>query len=73
LKDFMPGGITVIVLGELGNIVSTPSGPTVVNLTTSKGPFTLGSCAVMSPFSGSGINPSSEESRGKGDQDGKDH
>ena len=75
LKDFMPGGITVIVLGELGNIVTAPDGhPQVVNLTTSKGPFTLGSCAVMSPFSGSGINPSSQESRENGDQkEGKDH
>jgi len=63
LANLMPGGITVIVMGELGTIITDTSGkPVVINATTSKGPFTLGSCAVMSPFSGSGINPSSENS-----------
>jgi hypothetical protein len=63
LANFMPGGITVIVIGELGSFITTAAGqPAVVNLTTSKGPLTLGSCAVMSPFSGSGINPGNEES-----------
>jgi hypothetical protein len=59
LQNFMPGGITVHVMGELGNFVTTTPGgpPQVLNLTTSTGPFVLGSCAVMSPFSGTGINP----------------
>jgi hypothetical protein len=63
LANFMPGGITVFVIGELGNFVTDASGkPQVLNLTTSTGPLTLGSCAVMSPFSGSGTNPGSQNS-----------
>lgn len=64
LANFMPGGITVFVIGELGSFVTDATGkPQVVNLTTSTGPLTLGSCAVMSPFSGSGTNPGNEASR----------
>lgn len=65
LQNFMPGGITVAVMGELGEFVSAsgPGGPPqVLNLTTGAGPLVLGSCAVMSPFSGSGTNPSNENS-----------
>jgi hypothetical protein len=63
LQNLMPGGITVIVMGELGSPVTDASGkPVVIDARTSKGPFTLGSCAVMSPFSGSGVNPSNENS-----------
>jgi hypothetical protein len=63
LSNFMPGGITVYVIGELGSFVTNAAGqPQVVNLTTSTGPLTLGSCAVMSPFSGSGTNPGNENS-----------
>jgi hypothetical protein len=58
LQKLMPGGITVIVMGELGTFVSDAKGnPVVLNLTTGTGPLVLGSCAVSSPFSGSGINP----------------
>jgi hypothetical protein len=64
LRNFMPGGITVHVFGELGQFVSaTPGGaPQVTNLTTGTGPLVLGSCAVMSPFSGSGTNPGNQDS-----------
>jgi hypothetical protein len=66
LQTLMPGGITVSTLAALGTFVSaTPGGaPQVVDLTTSKGPFTLGTCAVMIPFSGPGFNPASPNSRG---------
>jgi hypothetical protein len=59
LQDFMPGGINVIVMGELGSFVTDPATgkPVVLDLRTGKGPLVLGSCAVSSPFSGSGINP----------------
>ena len=58
LQKFMPGGINVIVMGELGSFVTDSTGkPVVLDLRTGKGPLVLGSCAVSSPFSGSGINP----------------
>jgi hypothetical protein len=59
LQRLMPGGITVSTLASLITYVSaTPGGaPQVVDLTTGKGPFVLGSCAVMIPFSGPGFNP----------------
>jgi hypothetical protein len=65
LRTLMPGGITVTTVAALGTFVSaTPGGaPQVLDLTTSKGPFTLGSCAVMIPFSGPGFNPASPRSR----------
>jgi hypothetical protein len=45
-------------MGELGSFVTDNSGkPVVLDLRTGKGPLVLGSCAVSSPFSGSGINP----------------
>ncbi len=64
LRNFMPGGITVAVIGELGTFVSaTPGGaPQVTDLTRGNGPLVLGSCAVMSPFSGSGTNPGNQDS-----------
>lgn len=58
LQRLMPGGGTFTTVAALGSFVTTSSGaPQVVNLTTSKGPFALGSCAVMTPFSGTGTNP----------------
>jgi hypothetical protein len=70
LKNFMPGGITVYVIGELGSFVTDSAGkPQVTNLTTSTGPLTLGSCAVMSPFSGSGTNPGNDVSKRYGHSD----
>lgn len=64
LRNFMPGGITVAVIGELGTFVSaTPGGaPQVTDLSRGNGPLVLGSCAVMSPFSGSGTNPGNQDS-----------
>ena len=51
-------GITVHIMGMLGYTVPTSDGknPVVVNLTNSLGPVRLGSCAVMTPFSGAGIH-----------------
>jgi hypothetical protein len=73
----MPGGINVIVMGELGTFVTDPTTgkPVVLDLRTGKGPLVLGSCAVSSPFSGSGINPGpTTPAKGKGhaevDKDG---
>jgi hypothetical protein len=68
LQRLMPGGITVTTVTSLATYVSaTPGGaPQVVNLTTSKGPFTLGSCAVMIPFSGPGFNPGGGNARSLG-------
>lgn len=63
LANFMPGGGTFSTLAALGTYVTTPNGqPQIVNLTTGAGPFVLGSCAVMTPFSGTGTNPSNEDS-----------
>jgi hypothetical protein len=57
LADFTQG-ITVHVMGMLGYTVPAADGknPVVVNLTNSTGPVRLGSCAVMTPFSGAGIH-----------------
>ena len=68
LQKLMPGGITVTTISALGTFVSaTPGGaPQVLDLTTSKGPFTLGSCAVMIPFSGPGFNPATPAGRTSG-------
>jgi len=64
LRKLMPGGITVTTIAALGTFVTTSTGaPQVVNLTTSTGPFTLGSCAVMIPFSGPGFNPATPGSK----------
>ena len=63
LANFMPGGGTFTTFAALGSFVTTANGqPQVLNLTTGAGPFILGSCAVMTPFSGTGTNPSSENS-----------
>src|SRR5215469_8276073 len=74
LKKFMPGGIDVIVMGELGTFVTNPTGkPVVLDLRTGKGPLVLGSCAVSSPFSGSGINPGpTQNGNGDGNSQGND-
>jgi hypothetical protein len=68
LQRLMPGGITVSTLASLNTYVSaTPGGaPQVVDLTTGKGPFVLGSCAVMIPFSGPGFNPAGGDPRSLG-------
>jgi hypothetical protein len=64
LANFMPGGGTFTTVAALGSFVTTAAGqPQVVNLTTSTGPFALGSCAVMTAFSGTGTNPSSGQGR----------
>jgi hypothetical protein len=76
LQNFMPGGINVIVMGELGTFVtdSTTGKPVVLDLRTGKGPLVLGSCAVSSPFSGSGINPGPQQNgNGNGNGNGNDH
>jgi len=60
LANYMPGGGTFTTMAALGTYVTSSNGqPQVVNLTTSTGPFALGSCAVMTPFAGTGTNPSS--------------
>jgi hypothetical protein len=67
LANFMPGGGTFTTMAALGTYVTAANGqPQVVNLTTSTGPFALGSCAVMTAFSGSGTNPSSGQGRSLG-------
>jgi hypothetical protein len=68
LQRLMPGGITVSTLASLITYVSaTPGGaPQVVDLTTGKGPFVLGTCAVMIPFSGPGFNPAGGNLHGLG-------
>ncbi len=59
IKNFMPGGITVHVFGTLGKFVeTTPGKPLVADLRNSQGTLKLGSCAIFSPFSGSGTHPS---------------
>jgi hypothetical protein len=63
LANFMPGGGTFTTVAALGAFVTTSNGqPQVLNLTTGAGPFVLGSCAVMFPFSGTGTNPGNENS-----------
>jgi hypothetical protein len=63
LGKLMPGGGTFTTMAALGSFVTTSNGqPQVVNLTTGAGPFVLGSCAVMTPFSGTGTNPGNEKS-----------
>ena len=50
-------GITVHILGTIGQFVSNAAGqPVVVNLTNSTGTVKLGTCAVMVTFSGAGIH-----------------
>ena len=68
LQKLMPGGITVTTVAALGTLVSaTPGGaPQVIDLTTSKGVTTLGTCAVMIPFSGPGFNPATPSARQSG-------
>jgi hypothetical protein len=72
LEKLMPGGGTFTTMAALGSFVTTASGaPQVVNLTTSKGPFALGSCAVMFPFAGTGTNPGTPTKKsGKNDKVG---
>jgi hypothetical protein len=73
LQKLMPGGINVIVMGELGTFVTDNNGkPVVLDLRTGKGPLVLGSCAVSSPFSGSGINPAVVPTTGGGKGHEKD-
>jgi hypothetical protein len=64
LANFMPGGGTFSTIAALGTFVSaTPGGaPQIVDLRTSKGPFALGSCAVMTAFSGTGTNTGTDQS-----------
>jgi hypothetical protein len=58
IKDFMPGGITVHVFGTLGKFVeAAPGRPLVADFRNSTGNLKLGSCAIFSPFSGSGTHP----------------
>jgi hypothetical protein len=76
LRNYMPGGGTFTTVAALGDFVSSASGaPVVVNLTTSKGPFALGSCAVMTAFSGTGTNPAAPGAgnRGNGNGNGGPH
>jgi hypothetical protein len=59
IQNFMPGGITVHVFGTLGKFVeSAPGRPVVADFRNSTGTLKLGSCAIFSPFSGSGTHPS---------------
>jgi len=63
IENFMPGGITVHVFGTLGKFVETaPGRPLVADLRNSTGTLKLGSCAIFSPFSGSGTHPGPSES-----------
>ena len=62
LADLTPGGITVTTLADLANFIANPDhSPVVVNLTSTSAsvsnPVSLGSCAIMFPFSGTGTNP----------------
>jgi len=58
IVNFMPGGITVHVYGTLGKFVeAAPGRPLVADLRNSTGTLKLGSCAIFSPFSGSGTHP----------------
>lgn len=80
LADFMPGGITVTVLGHIGAPEINPDNSTPVfvfpGLTVPDGPSGKGTkyfgdnpdqfCALMSPFSGSGTHPSPVPVRGQG-------
>jgi hypothetical protein len=60
-------GITVHIFGLLGTYVSNADGsPVVVNLTNSQGPVNLGSCAVMTVFSGPGVHSGSGGSSKRG-------
>jgi hypothetical protein len=64
LRKLMPGGITVTTLADLKNFVSNADGsPQVVNLTSSTGTISLGSCALQFPFSGVGTNPDSRAAK----------
>jgi xanthosine utilization system XapX-like protein len=59
-------GITVHILGTIGQFVSNAAGqPVVVNLTNSTGTVKLGTCAVMVTFSGAGIHSASSASSKK--------
>ena len=63
LKNLMPGGGTYATIAALGTYVTTSNGqPQVVNLSTGAGPMVLGSCAVMTAFSGTGMNPGNQNS-----------
>ncbi len=71
LAKLMPGGITVTTVADLANFIANPDhSPVVVNLNSSVSqapdPVTLGSCAIMFPFSGVGTNPGTPQpSRGE--------
>jgi hypothetical protein len=75
LAKLMPGGITVTTLADLKNFIANKDGsPQVVNLTTSSvpvsnKPVSLGSCALMFPFSGVGTNPATQQKADAQDQD----
>ena len=57
-------GITVHILGTIGQFVSNAAGqPVVVNLTNSTGTVKLGTCAVMVTFSGAGIHSAAPASK----------
>jgi len=62
LSKLTPGGITVTTIADLANFIANPDhSPVVVNLNSTSSavaaPVSIGSCAVMFPFSGTGTNP----------------
>jgi hypothetical protein len=67
LAKLTPGGITVTTLADLANFIANPDhSPVVLNLNSSSAPVSnpvvLGSCAIMFPFSGTGVNPAKAQS-----------
>lgn len=76
LAKLMPGGITATTLADLKNFIANPDGsPVVLNLTSSaapvSNPVSLGSCAIMFPFSGVGTNPATPLPSGQGNGNGQ--
>jgi hypothetical protein len=74
LAKLMPGGITVTTLADLKNFIANADGsPQVLNLTSSSAPvskpISLGSCAIMFPFSGVGTNPAIQQRGESQDRD----
>jgi hypothetical protein len=74
LAKLMPGGINVTTLADLANFIANPDhSPVVVDLNSSSAPVSnpvsLGSCALMFPFSGVGTNPAAPPSpHGRGNE-----
>jgi hypothetical protein len=76
LAKLMPGGITVSTLADLKNFIANEDGsPQVLNLNNSSAPISkpisLGSCAIMFPFSGVGTNPATQTQQ-RGDSQERD-